>query len=209
MDISIAALTKYEDGTLLVQVALLGDGASCAPGEAYHPFGFIGRPKDPEVDPQNGTIINGGRAFYWFEGSTMHAWLGDDPRRTQKLPEVQKGGSMWYADADGAFARYSADGTLEVRASAGKTITLQVGAGPTIVLNDAGIQVGGQFPFAMSAGVLTALAAIQTWVAAWQAQALINAPLEAAAMASFTTALATALLTAGPAAIPSKIAVGS
>lgn len=177
MEVGILGKTGYEEGVLDATVDLLGGDASCAPGIAYHPFGFVGRPKDPDVDPDSGAILNGPRVLYWYEGSTLHTVLLDDPRRTQKLPELERGGAMMYADADGAFVRYAADGTLEVRAPAGKPVTVQVGAGAKVKVTDATVAIGDD-------------AAVPLAKAAW-ASAL------AAALSSLASSLAGAAALAG------------
>lgn len=177
MDLALLGRTAYEDGVLEASVALHGGDASCAPGIAYHAFGFLGRPKDPDVDAETGEITNGPRVLYWYEGSTLHTVLLDDPRRTQKLPEVGKGGSMMYADADGAFVRYAPDGALEVRVPAGKAATIQVGAGAKVTVTDATVAIGDDaaVPLVKAAWAtalataLTTLASKLTGAAAWPA----------------------------------------
>lgn len=162
--IGLAAKTEYTDKALTVSLVLLGEGATCAPGEAYHPFGFQGRPKSPDVDPVSSDVTNGARVLYWFEGSTLHGVVLDDPRRSNELPELEEGGSLWYADASGAWSRYRADGTLEVRAPAGKTITVQVGSGALVEVSDGTVKVGGQaaVPLAKASVVADLITALKS-----------------------------------------------
>lgn len=118
MDIGHLGKSVYEeDGTLQAAVDLFGEDASCAPGIAYHPYGFLGRPKDPDTDPKSGAITNGPRTLYYFEGSTLHTMPLDDPRVTRNLQRLQKGSSMQYSsgqsrvvcDQNGAVTLYTTD----------------------------------------------------------------------------------------------------
>lgn len=192
MNISIATKTEYSDDALTVAVAMLGDGATCAPGEAYHPFGFQGRPKDPDVDP-NGEVINGARVLFWYEGSTLHAMPLDDPRRANKLPQVEKGGSLWYADADGAWSRYKADGTLEVRAPAGKTITVQVGSGALVEVSDGAVLIGDAqaVPLAKAQAVIDAIGSLADLISDVNAGLTVPVPTMAASVTALKAAAAT------------------
>jgi hypothetical protein len=124
MEIGIVAATTYEDNTLTAQPVLFGDDATAAPGEAYHPLGLVARPNDPEVDQQSGAVTNGARVLYVYEGSTLHTLVLDDPRATQKLPQLAKGEAAFYSPGapDTAHARYYADGNLLVNVPMGKTI---------------------------------------------------------------------------------------
>lgn len=139
----VTATTYDKAGFPETQVELYGDGASCAPCETYHPAGFIGRPNDPSFDP-SGKAQVGAHVLYYVEGNQVHTLILNDPRRTQRLPAVDKGGSMMYADVDGAYTRYKGDGTYECRVPAGKTVTVQVGSGASVVVSDATVAIGDQ-----------------------------------------------------------------
>lgn len=146
MEVSIVTKTGYEDGTLTAQIDMLGDGSSCAPGEAYHPLGLAARPNDPDTDPVTGDVTNGCRVIYVTQGSTLHTILLDDPRATQKLPEMEKGEALFYSPNQPAtaYAHYKADGSLDVKATAGTKVTVQVGSGCLVEVSDIVVKIGGQ-----------------------------------------------------------------
>jgi hypothetical protein len=166
MDLVITAKTQYEDDVLTAQGDLLGADASCAPAECYHPFGFIGRPKDPDLTP-DGKVLNGARLLFWYEGSTMHSMVLDDPRRAAKLPKLDKGGAMMYADVDGAYVKYAADGSLEIRVPSGVKAIVQTGSGAKVEVSDSEVKAGNDaaVPLVVAAwasGVAAALSALAT-----------------------------------------------
>ncbi len=124
MDSTTVAATSYVNGVLHVQPKPMGGAdASSAQGIASHPFGFAGRPKDPDVD-STGAITKGAVLFYWYEGNTVHSMPAGDPRRSAKLPTLDKGGSVQYADCDNAYGLFAADGTYTLRVPAGKTASI-------------------------------------------------------------------------------------
>ena len=123
IDLATLTATDYANGALRAQVKLLGNDSSCAPGLMYHPFGFVGRPKDPDVDSL-GNVTKGATALFWYEGNTLHTMALGDPRRTSKLPTVDKGGSCQYADCDNAYGLFGADGTYTLRVPTGKTASI-------------------------------------------------------------------------------------
>lgn len=127
LDIGILASTKYVDGALQGQVVLQGPGASCTPGLAYSPFGFKGRPRSATNVAADGTVQDGPLALYWYEGNTLHVMPLDDGARSTKLPQLDEGCSVFYADVDDAYAQWKPDGSLDVQVGNGK---MNVGADP-------------------------------------------------------------------------------
>lgn len=65
--------------------------------EAHHPFGFQGRPRDPEQDSQGSPGI-GATVLRFSDQNGDHLFPLGDPRTTPKLPTVGKGGSIQYGD---------------------------------------------------------------------------------------------------------------
>jgi len=96
-DLGVSTYTERDaDGYYRVQIDWPG-GKGGQPVESYHPCGFLGRPRDPSVDP-NGRPHIGGTTLWAWEGSQGHAIPLSDPRVAGRLPEVKKGGSIQYAD---------------------------------------------------------------------------------------------------------------
>jgi len=121
LEIGTLAGSKYNDaGALMAQVVLHGAGASCTPGLAYSPFGFKGRPRSGVTD-KDGNYTDGAAALYYYEGNTLHVIPLDDGRRSTKLPQLDEGGSIFYADVVDqsgnqvdAYAKFDASGNLKV-----------------------------------------------------------------------------------------------
>jgi hypothetical protein len=114
-DLGIAVLTEYDaDGFLGAQPDVFGEQSSGVQAyELHHPYGFQGRPNDPDVGP-DGTPKTGAALLYWLEGSLGHALALQDPRVQSKLPQLKKGGSIQY-DRLGAFDVFSPGDTSTVR----------------------------------------------------------------------------------------------
>lgn len=117
-DIDVISFTSYEtDGTPSTQVVPIGattDAGSSVKAEAYHPYGFIGRPADAITVPQSDAsnpIVNGARVLFFYEGSTLHSVALDDPRITPNLPQVPKGGSCHYGGTGMALGTATFDAT--------------------------------------------------------------------------------------------------
>lgn len=112
-DLGIATFTGYDDdGFPLAQYDAHGEDPGVEPIELHHPFGFVSRPRDPDLDkegnPKEGQACN---LFFGAEGDTQHAWLGYDPRFIPNVPKLKKGGSAWYCAA-GSFSTFDGeDGT--------------------------------------------------------------------------------------------------
>ncbi len=144
LDIAILIGTKYNDGGgLEAQIALQGPGSSCTAGLAYSPFGFKGRPRSAAAPDANGNYSNGGLALYYYEGSVLHTIPLDDGRRSTKLPQLDEGGSVQYADVDDAYDVYDGQGNKTIKVPAGKTVTIDVGGGVQITASSSGINITG------------------------------------------------------------------
>ena len=113
---SVVAATRYVGVYRETQVHPTGDGASSSFGFSRHPFGFDGRPNDPEVDassdPNHAQVINGAHVIYWYEGNTLITFTLDDPRVNATLPQLAKGGVRMY-DASGARIEFDGKGNVD------------------------------------------------------------------------------------------------
>jgi hypothetical protein len=133
-DVGMSAYTTRDaDGFYRVQIAGFAKAGS-QPFEAYHPVGFLGRQRDPEVDPSGAPKL-GPTTLYGLEGNQGHAILLNDPRAAGRLPEVKLGGSMQYADTGGDVAYALFDGDTGAW-------TLKVG-GTTVKVEASGTEIGG------------------------------------------------------------------
>lgn len=84
--------------------------ASGQPLECISPFGFVSRPRDPDVDP-DGTPVLGAGLLYLEHGGQGFALPVQDPRFASALPEVKKGGCLLYATLpNGTVSTLSIDG---------------------------------------------------------------------------------------------------
>lgn len=111
-DIAPVAYTERDaDDFYRAQVDPLGDKG--APSfEVYHPYGFVGRPEDPDVAP-DAKVVRGATALYAYEGDQGTAILMNDPRVMEKLPGCGKGESFMYGAA-GQFIRCHRDGAISL-----------------------------------------------------------------------------------------------
>ena len=97
-DLSVSMLSVVDDdGFMGVQPEVYGDSPSMVPFELHHSFGFVARPRDPDVDA-NSTVEPGGACTILTatEGDKSYAWLAGDPRYVGIIPEIKKGGSCQY-----------------------------------------------------------------------------------------------------------------
>ncbi len=102
-------LTEYDDnGFLGLQIDSLGDQGGMDPLDAVHPFGFEGRPNDPEDD------ATGNLTLYTFEGDEGYAIALGDYRLVSKLPELKKGGSRMYCATGSYIVADGEDGTVTI-----------------------------------------------------------------------------------------------
>lgn len=157
LDLGVAVLSEYNaDGFLGIGIDAYGeDAAGLQPAEAHHPFGFLGRPLDPDVDGAGQPTL--GASLYRFDeenGTTV--LVCGDPRVTAKLPQVAKGGSIQYgttAALDVAYAHFDgADGSWVVHVPAGAAkARIEFDGGPSIEVTNTAIELGG--PGALPAAV--------------------------------------------------------
>lgn len=109
-DLGTCVVSLYDaDGFLGVGVDLYGElNAGARTFEVLHPFGFISRPADPDVD-ENGEPIRGAGALYGFEGEHRGVCIPlTDPRPILLMPQLKKGGSAQYAQK-GSFSVLDGD----------------------------------------------------------------------------------------------------
>ncbi len=106
-DLATNQLTEYdEDNFLAVHVDGYGEDASLGAMELHHPYGFVGRPRDPDADGK-GALVK-----LWLEGDKGYAIAFEDVRIATLLPVVKKGGSAMYC-ATGGFVEFDGEtGTL-------------------------------------------------------------------------------------------------
>lgn len=98
-DGGVAVGSEYNEGFLTVQPDFYGEEASGGEGGiVQHPFGFLGRPADPDDE---GSC----QALYAYEGDQLHILPTQDTRALAKIPELKKGGSAQY-DSAGSFGSF-------------------------------------------------------------------------------------------------------
>jgi len=102
-----------QDGFPIAQYDAHGLEPQVEPIELHHTFGFVSRPRDPEVDAA-GQAKEGKACNMWFgtEGNTLHGLLGFDPRFIATFPQLKKGGAMMYS-APGSFRVMDGDDGTE------------------------------------------------------------------------------------------------
>lgn len=100
-DAGTAMGSEYSGGFLTVQPDFYGDKAGGEGGIVQHPYGFLGRPADPDGD---GSC----QVLHAYEGDQLHAIPTQDARALAKLPALSKGGSVQYG-SDGGFASFDPD----------------------------------------------------------------------------------------------------
>ncbi len=152
---------RQESGFIGIQPDRLGAGSSGPALEVAMPFGLIGRPLDPDLDP-NGTVTVGANVLVLADGDEAFTLPSGDPRFAKLLPDVDKGGAGLYAtvragrDLRVAYLLFAGDGsfTLKVPYAGGKahvfTVDLSAGVmrlahgeGPVVELSQAGVALGG------------------------------------------------------------------
>lgn len=120
-DFATSATSSYDaDGFLTVGVDNYGDAGS-SPAELHHPFGFLSRPLDPQVDA-NGNPTLGCTLKVWDEGSRKHAMALADCTVTPNLAQCGKGDSMQYC-ASNAFIKCTGAGVNKGRIAIGTSDT--------------------------------------------------------------------------------------
>jgi hypothetical protein len=80
-----------------------GNEGKVAAFELQHTFGFVSRPRDPDVDESGRPIPGHGcSTFVGSDGDDTRGLLGYDPRYIPRTPQLTKGSSAQYS-ATGAF----------------------------------------------------------------------------------------------------------
>jgi hypothetical protein len=102
LSLDTITVTTYDaDGFLGIQVDPDGDSEGTEGlSHAHHPFGFFGRPKDPDTS-DNGPNY-GAVAAHWTDGDEKHAICLEDPRDVDKIPPHSKG-SVGVYNSKGSF----------------------------------------------------------------------------------------------------------
>lgn len=167
----LVRLSVYDaDGFLGLQADGLGEEQSgLAPSEAWHPYGFDARPRDPDVDA-NGTPKAGAALLRLSEGNLERAMAVNDPRPLQRLPALGKGSTRHYADTGGSDLPYvllrGEDGACAIHVPVdAPSILLEHAAGTKIQVSASMVDLGGTGgnPVVVDGGALAAFfAAIQT-----------------------------------------------
>lgn len=157
IQVGITAQTAYRDDRMLTASAnVIGDDASCAPDRLLHPLGLQSRPRSPQVDSTSGEVQAGAVLLYWYEGSTLHALAADDERRSVKLPTLEEGSTVVYADRDGLTIKLNAStGAIDIDAPQGAIITSKVAGGAKVEVSASHVKVGDDtaLPLAMGAAL--------------------------------------------------------
>lgn len=97
------------NGFHAVQLDVFGKRPGMSPSELSHTYGFLSRPLD--VEPKTG---RGCSVFYYRKGGSENfAWLANDPRVQELLPEILPGESFQYG-AKGQFVRCHPDGKISI-----------------------------------------------------------------------------------------------
>jgi hypothetical protein len=155
---------RQESGFIGIQPDRLGSGSSGPALEVAMPFGLLGRPLDPDLDP-SGSVTVGANVLVLGDGDEGFTLPTGDPRFASLLPDVDKGGAGLYATISGgqggsdlrvAYLLFAGDGsfTLNVPYAGGKAhvFTIDLGAGvmrlvhgegPLVELSAAGVAIGG------------------------------------------------------------------
>lgn len=169
-DLQVSCLSVY-DGDGFLGIGLDGEAAvsKLPPAQALHPFGFLGRPRDPatdsngNVDPAKGCLV-----LRYTEGNVDHAIVLNDPRTAGHLPQVGKGGSLQYADTGATDLPYVLcnpdDGSITIHVPSTTKVTIEVAGGPSLTIDNGAVQAGapGGFPAVYDAGLTAFLQAVST-----------------------------------------------
>ena len=141
-DLGIAVLSRYSaDGFLGVAIDHYGDSPGGPPGVVHNPFGFAGRPLDPDVDTTTTAPYNGCTLLYYREGKRYGSIVLGDPRHLP--PQVAKGGSVHYCAVAGAYAKFEGGtGAYTLAIPSGQSATFQAAGGPSVVIDANGLTVG-------------------------------------------------------------------
>lgn len=110
--LDLVRFSTYDaNGYLGLQYDAYGEEQSGVPDvEAFAPYGFWGRPLDPQLDA-NGEVVFGAHMLNLWEGAESFAIALGDPRLMPGLPQLEKGESLQHG-ASANFVRCHADGRV-------------------------------------------------------------------------------------------------
>ncbi len=126
----VVASKHDRDSFLTIIPETFGTTSSLGAIELSHPYGFASRPADK--DNSGGAC----GAFYCIEGSQGYAWLANDGRIQEKLPEILVGESFQYGST-GNFVRCHNDGRISLFTTDDATVngrSIALTVGPTGLL---------------------------------------------------------------------------
>jgi hypothetical protein len=152
---------RHESGFIGIQPDRLGKSSSGPALEVMMPFGLLGRPLDPDLDP-SGTVTVGANVLALYDGDEGFTLPAGDPRFAKQLPDVDKGGAGLYATVRSgsalrvAYLLFTGDGSFTLKVPYGGSkahlFTIDLGAGvlrlvhgegPVVELSPAGVALGG------------------------------------------------------------------
>jgi hypothetical protein len=113
-DIGTTTQTEVDENNhISSQVDHYGEENSGVPAlESHHPYGFMGRHADPDVDA-DGVPVLGAQNLHAWEGNTGHTWPQEDPRVQEKLPALKAGETCSYGPL-GQFIKFGSDGSISM-----------------------------------------------------------------------------------------------
>lgn len=96
-DLATARVSQLDDNNFLgVQIDAFDGEQGIDSSELLHTYGFVSRPRDPDVD-QDGKVRHGCATLFCWDGTSTLAWLATDPRAVPFLPPLKKGQTATYA----------------------------------------------------------------------------------------------------------------
>jgi len=139
-----------------------GEESGGPPAEMLYPFGFGGRPRDPETDP-DGALKVGANALLMESGPEEFVMPMGDPRYAKLLPDPGKGGSYQFATTKVGehldltlIVLNGDDGSIKARvpySNGSKANEIEVtvdhvkvtnGEGPSLTVGQTHVDVGGE-----------------------------------------------------------------
>lgn len=127
-----------------------GEESGGPPAEMLYPFGFGGRPRDPETDP-DGALKVGANALLMECGAEEFVMPMGDPRYAALLPDPGKGGSYQFATTKTGdhldltlIVLSGDDGSILAKvpySDGAKANTLQITTGTIKFVNDEGVSL--------------------------------------------------------------------
>lgn len=109
IDISKCEFSELVDGSIRIAIERFGGGGSTL--RTMQPLGLIARPRDPDPGPE-GASGDAANALYLDLGGDGFVMPLLDPRFTDKVPPVKKGGVALYSAPGGILNFDGDDGTM-------------------------------------------------------------------------------------------------